>query len=105
MTVKMNPMLNDSASVMEESKREIKKSAPAKKSQEEVSSTHIAKKPSDSQRIHQRIMETPVVNNEKVEAIKHKIANMEYALNPQRVADKMLALETEIFKTPKLSEK
>lgn len=103
MTVKMSTVLSDSTSVMEESKREIKKSPLMKKSEEET--LKVSKKPSDSSRLHQKIKESPIVDKEKVEALKHKINTMEYAINPQRIADKILALENEIFNTPKLSEK
>lgn len=45
------------------------------------------------QKINQTINELPVVDNQRVEAIRQAIANGSYEINPQRTAEKLIGFE------------
>ena len=106
MSVKMSELMSDNAGLMEDAKKEVKKMIASSKVHEDVS-TSVNQKSSALQNIQQRILETPIVDMQKVEAIKNKIANKELDINAMSIADKMLNLEAELFKKndPQLSGK
>lgn len=96
-------MLTDNTGVLEKSKREVKKSTKAK---EPETKTVKESKKSDTHILAKSIKEAPIVDKTKVQAIKEKLANMEFAINPQRIADKLLAFESDLFPaSPKLKGK
>ncbi len=94
MSIKMSSF-NDNT-VLDETKREIKK--PTVKHQEEEKPV-VTKKVSDSHTIVQRIKEAPIVDMDKVNAFKQKLANNHFTINAHRIADKLLSFESEIFPT------
>ncbi len=106
MSIKMSEMVTDSSSLLEEAKREVKKTPSTTKVKEEDHVT-ISNRSSQVQSFQQRILETPIVDKQKVEMIKNKLTNFELNINPMNIAEKILSLESEIFKKndPQLSGK
>ncbi|MGD9592233.1 MAG: flagellar biosynthesis anti-sigma factor FlgM, partial [Candidatus Berkiella sp.] len=48
--------------------------------------------------ILERIKETPIVDKDKLNAFKEKLANNHFTINAQSIADKLLSLEDDIFR-------
>lgn len=67
-------------------------------SKDSVALTDRAK---DLQALQNKIAESPVVDNEKVEAIKQAIADGSYKVNADSVADKLLDLDEQAGKPEK----
>ena len=101
MSIKMSSF-NDNTSLLEETKRETKKPSHVKVQVEEER-VKIIKRSSDSHSIVQRIKDAPIVDKDKVNAFKQKLANNSFMINAQSIADKLLSLESDIF--PPLSTK
>ncbi len=99
MSIKMSS-LADNTTLLEDNKRTVKK-APIVKQEEALAVK--PNKPSALQKIQQRINETPVIDMDKVNAFKQKLANREFTVNAYRLADKLLGFESEIF--PALTSK
>ncbi len=106
MSVKMSEIMSDNAGLMEDARKEVKKAISASKTQEETSST-VTQRSTPMQTLQQRILETPIVDMQKVETIKNKLANREFEINAMNIAEKILGLESELFKKndPQLSGK
>ncbi len=94
MSIKMSSF-NDNTSLLEETKRDIKKPSHVKTHEEEK--VKIIKKSSDSHSIVQRIKDAPIVDKDKVNAFKQKLANNSFMINAQSIADKILSIESEIY--------
>ncbi|MBS0289798.1 MAG: flagellar biosynthesis anti-sigma factor FlgM [Proteobacteria bacterium] len=50
-----------------------------------------------AQGVQQILKETPIVDMQKVEEFKQKLTNLELSFNPQRIAEKILSLESELL--------
>jgi negative regulator of flagellin synthesis FlgM len=59
-------------------------------STDQVSLTHAALR---LQRLEQRLAEEPVVDEKRVETIRHALDKGIYEINPEHIADKLLAFE------------
>lgn len=97
MSIKMSDAVTANASsVGEEARKETKSNASATK---EIPSEalSVVERSNPMQALSQRIVQAPVVDKQKVEALQKKIANNEYEINSSKIADKILNLENDLF--------
>jgi flagellar biosynthesis anti-sigma factor FlgM len=95
MSVKMSELVSPNATTSEESKKEVKVQVPPKAQMEDA--TVVSQRSSPFQALQQKIADTPIVDMQKVEMVKSKLADNKLELNPKRIAEKILKLEDEIF--------
>jgi negative regulator of flagellin synthesis FlgM len=81
---------NSSAVVADKSQGEAFSSAPTSQTGDHVTLTDSAR---SLQKIEEHVAKTPVVNAEKVAAVKHAVNSGTYQVDAARVADKILKFE------------
>jgi negative regulator of flagellin synthesis FlgM len=70
--------------------------APAASNASNVDSVNLTGTASQLRALEQQLASQPVVNTQRVSAIRHEINSGQFTVNPERIADKMIQIESMI---------
>lgn len=96
MSIKMSDPIAPNV-VADEARKDTKAALPPVKEMPSEALTTVVERTTPIQALQQRIAQAPVVDKQKVEAMQKKLANNELEINPNKIADKILNLENDLF--------